>query len=570
MIGGHPVEALLRPPAGAHRRYGVRALRGGRGARPRVPHDDPERRPRRGRAARRVRRLVVRAGFQGGALPAQPASPPALLDACRAHPGERRPALPRPRLPLGRTPHPAAARLPEDALPHLRGARGAHRLGARLRRGPGPRRARPPRPAAGRRHPVQSLPRTAAGRRAHLAARRRDARGERLPAAPRPHRAHAGARHHAGRQDPHARGGGDPGHPPRRGGGGVRPEGRRGPAARRARRLPRGQAGGRLRAVPPRLPGALEPLQRRRPVPPGDGGRDPGVGAGVRRGPVGRLPRVRLAVRQRRRARSRLWASAPTTARSSSTSRTSTSSASPTPSPTSRTGRTCWTQSLRSRPGASARRATWKDGRGAWVAFEQAMLEKGLGDEVLDGLRSAMRYEKSYFDKLVASLLPLLEKLTTGKAAELFEPRLPGPGRRAPGMGLAPGREPEARGLRRPRRALGRAGRGCGRQFHVRRPRELRRRALQARRRARPARRGRGAAAPDRRAHGRVQRADGRRVHPAPEQGRRRRRAGDRLHADVLRHPGADARRRQGAPGLRELQLAGDVPRQGTWTRRRS
>ena len=56
------------------------------------------------------------------------------------------------------------------------------------------------------------------------------------------------------------------------------------------------------------------------------------------------------------------------------------------------------------------------------VAFEQIMLDRGLGDEVLDGLRSAMRYEKSYFDKLVASLLPLLEKLTTGKAAELLSP----------------------------------------------------------------------------------------------------------------------------------------------------
>jgi len=56
------------------------------------------------------------------------------------------------------------------------------------------------------------------------------------------------------------------------------------------------------------------------------------------------------------------------------------------------------------------------------VAFERVMAEKGLGDEVLDGLRSAMRYERSYFDKLVASLLPLLEKLTTGKAAELLSP----------------------------------------------------------------------------------------------------------------------------------------------------
>lgn len=56
------------------------------------------------------------------------------------------------------------------------------------------------------------------------------------------------------------------------------------------------------------------------------------------------------------------------------------------------------------------------------VAFEQAMLDHGLGDDVLDGLRSAMRYEKSYFDKLVASLLPLLEKLTTGKMAGLVSP----------------------------------------------------------------------------------------------------------------------------------------------------
>ena len=56
------------------------------------------------------------------------------------------------------------------------------------------------------------------------------------------------------------------------------------------------------------------------------------------------------------------------------------------------------------------------------VAFEKAMLDGGLGDEVLDGLRSAMRYEKSYFDKLVASLMPLLEKLTTGKAAKLLSP----------------------------------------------------------------------------------------------------------------------------------------------------
>lgn len=33
-----------------------------------------------------------------------------------------------------------------------------------------------------------------------------------------------------------------------------------------------------------------------------------------------------------------------------------------------------------------------------------------------------MRYDKTYFDKIVASLLPLLEKLTSGKVAELLSP----------------------------------------------------------------------------------------------------------------------------------------------------
>ncbi len=43
-------------------------------------------------------------------------------------------------------------------------------------------------------------------------------------------------------------------------------------------------------------------------------------------------------------------------------------------------------------------------------------------DPVLDGLRSAVEYDKTYFDKITASLLPLLEKLTTGKVAELLSP----------------------------------------------------------------------------------------------------------------------------------------------------
>ena len=47
---------------------------------------------------------------------------------------------------------------------------------------------------------------------------------------------------------------------------------------------------------------------------------------------------------------------------------------------------------------------------------------KQLYAPILDGLRSAVRYDRTYFDKIVASLLPLLEKLTTGKIAELLAP----------------------------------------------------------------------------------------------------------------------------------------------------
>lgn len=56
------------------------------------------------------------------------------------------------------------------------------------------------------------------------------------------------------------------------------------------------------------------------------------------------------------------------------------------------------------------------------VAIEQYLSAKRLFDPVLDGLRSAVRYDRTYFDKIVASLLPLLEKLTTGKTAQLLAP----------------------------------------------------------------------------------------------------------------------------------------------------
>ena len=52
----------------------------------------------------------------------------------------------------------------------------------------------------------------------------------------------------------------------------------------------------------------------------------------------------------------------------------------------------------------------------------QYMTENSIYDPVVDGLQSAFKYDKTYFDKIVASLGPLLEKLTTGKVAELIAP----------------------------------------------------------------------------------------------------------------------------------------------------
>ncbi|MBL3636478.1 conjugative transfer system coupling protein TraD, partial [Pseudomonas syringae] len=56
------------------------------------------------------------------------------------------------------------------------------------------------------------------------------------------------------------------------------------------------------------------------------------------------------------------------------------------------------------------------------VAIDQYLSLTRVADPVMDGLRSAVRYDKTYFDKIVASLLPLLEKLTTGRMAELISP----------------------------------------------------------------------------------------------------------------------------------------------------
>ncbi|MCF6323878.1 MAG: type IV conjugative transfer system coupling protein TraD [Gammaproteobacteria bacterium] len=56
------------------------------------------------------------------------------------------------------------------------------------------------------------------------------------------------------------------------------------------------------------------------------------------------------------------------------------------------------------------------------IALTRYAKEHGLFDSVADGLRSAFEYDKTYFDKLTASLLPLLEKLTTGRIGKLLSP----------------------------------------------------------------------------------------------------------------------------------------------------
>ena len=56
------------------------------------------------------------------------------------------------------------------------------------------------------------------------------------------------------------------------------------------------------------------------------------------------------------------------------------------------------------------------------VALTQYIREHDLYDPILDGLRTAIEYDKTYFDKIVASVLPLLEKLTSGKTARLIAP----------------------------------------------------------------------------------------------------------------------------------------------------
>ncbi|ATE60318.1 conjugative coupling factor TraD, PFGI-1 class [Thauera sinica] len=58
------------------------------------------------------------------------------------------------------------------------------------------------------------------------------------------------------------------------------------------------------------------------------------------------------------------------------------------------------------------------------VSLVEYARRKKLYDPIAHALASTLNYEKSHFDKLVASLLPLMEKLTTGRTASLLSPEL--------------------------------------------------------------------------------------------------------------------------------------------------
>ena len=56
------------------------------------------------------------------------------------------------------------------------------------------------------------------------------------------------------------------------------------------------------------------------------------------------------------------------------------------------------------------------------IALMRFLQDKAVYDPVLDGLVSAFKYDKTYFDKIVSSVGPLMEKLTTGNIAALISP----------------------------------------------------------------------------------------------------------------------------------------------------
>lgn len=58
------------------------------------------------------------------------------------------------------------------------------------------------------------------------------------------------------------------------------------------------------------------------------------------------------------------------------------------------------------------------------IALARYIKDHDIFDPVLEGLISAFRYEKEYFQKITVAIKPFLEKLTTGRIAEVIAPDL--------------------------------------------------------------------------------------------------------------------------------------------------
>lgn len=74
-----------------------------------------------------------------------------------------------------------------------------------------------------------------------------------------------------------------------------------------------------------------------------------------------------------------------------------------------------------------------KTGRAMYPLQILALIRKqGWHDQIADGLASVLANDRSYFEKLVSSLYPLLEKLTTGAVSELLSPNYEDPSDQRP------------------------------------------------------------------------------------------------------------------------------------------
>jgi len=83
--------------------------------------------------------------------------------------------------------------------------------------------------------------------------------------------------------------------------------------------------------------------------------------------------------------------------------------------------------SVRGAPKEVAEQAR-KTGRSLQALSMLALIrEKGWHDPIADALGSVLSNDRSYFEKLVSSLYPLLEKLTTGRINELLSPDMSNP-----------------------------------------------------------------------------------------------------------------------------------------------